>query len=344
LAQYIHNELPTYLIRLRDMKLLSREDILEELRILISDSLKYAILSHRWGTGEPAFYQMSTIRYGKKKKPTGLGYEKLLHFCEKAKEYGCAFAWSDTCCINKESSSELEEAIRSMYRWYRDAHVCIIYLAGSSTIADIPSEPWFTRGWTLQELLAPRRWRFFGKDWSPVCPEEQENSEAVPGAIDWTTEKFPYPNDKNSSSVIRAVAQVTGIDERHLTRFNPRDTVITVFEKMSWASKRQTTRVEDIAYSLFGIFDISMPIAYGEGKRAFYRLCEAIVQSCLDPTLLAWVGDSSPYSEALPSSPECYKPFICGDFGYASSKFGDPSFSITKFGLHVKLLVVPVEL
>ncbi|KAF8836492.1 hypothetical protein BDN67DRAFT_879269, partial [Paxillus ammoniavirescens] len=202
------------------------------------------------------------------------GFKKLLKFCEKARgEYRCAYAWSDTCCINKESSTELEEAIRSMYRWYRDAYVCIIFLAKSFSIQDFWREPWFTRGWTLQELLAPRRLRFFGGDWTPIY------------------DYFPYPNDKASNFMLNAIGQVTGIQAATLRYFDRKE--IALCEKMRWASGRKTTRVEDIAYCLLGIFDISIPIAYGEGGRAFYRLMEAIARGSSDPTLFAWAGKPS---------------------------------------------------
>ncbi|KIJ04445.1 hypothetical protein PAXINDRAFT_22265 [Paxillus involutus ATCC 200175] len=252
--EYVFNQLPLYLIRLSDMELLSRNDIWEDVRPLVDipklnyqgvllesceeyvrNLVKSAILSHR------------------KTMPTGPGFEKLLEFCKKARDdYGCAYAWSDTCCINKESSTELEEAIRSMYRWYKDAYVCIVHLAQMSSIKDFPSEPWFTRGWTLQELLAPRRLRLFGKDWRPICPKKEDLS----GDGD-EVDSFPYPNDKRSGFMLMAISQVTDTHVKHLRK--PPLQSISVYERMKWASQRQTTRVEDVAYSLFGIFDISIP-------------------------------------------------------------------------------------
>ncbi|KAH0837770.1 hypothetical protein J3R83DRAFT_5948 [Lanmaoa asiatica] len=191
----VYNDLPQYLIRTRDMRLFAREELWEIFRPLvdtipldlenarstkkvfatrgdwqlkqeckvtryvarIKQRLKFAIFSHRWGIGEPTFRDMSSKIHGERPTPEGAGYRKLLRFCAKAKDYGCDFVWSDTCCINKESSAELDEAIRSMYRWYSDAHVCIAYLAKSSSVDDFPREPWFTRGWTLQELLGTEK-------------------------------------------------------------------------------------------------------------------------------------------------------------------------------------------
>ncbi|KAI9566379.1 heterokaryon incompatibility protein-domain-containing protein [Boletus coccyginus] len=324
----VYNDLPQYLVRISDMRLYSRSELWKNSRSLldtinvdlekardtmkcagevqlkknckedIKRLLKYAIFSHRWGEEEPAFRDMSSKVHGQRPTLEGLGYEKLQRFCEKAKEHGCEYVWSDTCCINKESSSELEEAIRSMYGWYRDAFVCIIYLAKSSSVKDFPREPWFTRGWTLQELLAPERLRMYGKDWSPICPE----TENVRGGND-----FPFPNDKLSEFMLHSISKVTHIYSVNIRDFNSRSSHLTVSTKMRWASKRKTTRIEDIAYSLLGIFDVMMPIAYSEGERAFQRLLEAIAQRSGDPTFFAWAGPCSRCSLALPSSPASYQ-------------------------------------
>ncbi|KAI9566375.1 hypothetical protein HD554DRAFT_2323154 [Boletus coccyginus] len=242
--------------------------------------LRFAIFSHRWGSREPVFRDMSSKIYGDKPCPDGPGYEKLLRFCEKAKEYGCEYVWTDTCCINKESSAELEEAIRSMYRWYQDAFVCIVYLAMSSSVEDFRKEPWFTRGWTLQELLASRNLRMYGKDWTPICPKEEENTSTLSWGLDqdqrypqWYSPSNPLPNDKRSVHMLGAISKVTGIDADYVREFKVME--VSLSEKMRWASKRKTARAEDISYSLLGIFNVSMPIAYGEGKMAFRRLLES---------------------------------------------------------------------
>ncbi|KIJ13643.1 hypothetical protein PAXINDRAFT_116963 [Paxillus involutus ATCC 200175] len=256
----------------------------------IQQYLAYAMFSHRWGDREPRFRQMLDQSRGVKPPPTGPGYEKLLRFCEKAVyDYDCKYVWSDTCCINKESSTELEEAIRAMYKWYSDASVCIVHLARSSSIRDFPSEPWFTRGWTLQELLAPRRMRFYGRDWTPICGEPRDR----------------HVNDKQDESILVAISRLTEIPQNDLRNFSP--SCNRVSEKMRWAAKRATTKVEDIAYSLIGIFKVSMPIAYGEGTEAFYTLMKVIAGQCTEPWFFAWCGEPSPYSCALPSSPACYR-------------------------------------
>ncbi|KAF8129877.1 heterokaryon incompatibility protein-domain-containing protein [Boletus edulis] len=317
---YVSNELPTHLIRLQDMKLVGRDDIREALRpriarmteadltyqtlcynllnpnnqvgynftLAIQCYLKFAIFSHRWGPQEPSFRAMMEANpEALRMFPQGPGFQKLLKFCREARRFGCAYAWSDTCCINKESSSELQEAIRSMYRWYQNAEICIAYLGESISEDDFMFEPWFTRGWTLQELLAPRRIKFYGKYWNPI-----------------RSQRMYWTNDKLDSKLMKAIEQVTMIPLEDLKQFTP--SCSRVYEKMMWASKRRTTRVEDRAYCLLGIFDITMSIAYGEGTWAFHRLMEIILQRCGESGILAWSGETSPYSLAIPASPACY--------------------------------------
>ncbi|KIK99527.1 hypothetical protein PAXRUDRAFT_30473 [Paxillus rubicundulus Ve08.2h10] len=373
--EYIFNNIPTHLLRMSDMKLATRNEIWEAVRpkieadvdaaltelsssdfVLcfmdqwclkyIKKHLRYAIFSHRWGIGEPSFYEMSNKRCGGQVMPTGPGFEKLLQFCEKARtDYGCAYVWSDTCCINKESSTDLEEAIRSMYRWYADADICIVYLARSSSVDDFTMEPWFARGWTLQELLAPKKMRFYGKEWTPIFPSANAGREGALEEYDLSGEHPDLSNDKENELLLGALAEVTGIPVFDLRDFRPGCN--RVFQKMIWTSKRRTTRIEDVAYSLLGIFDVTMPIAYGEGNRAFYRLMEVIAQRCDEPGFFAWAGPHSRYSNVFPLSPASYGRldsqmvstlaradlFACGDL----------AFVITKSGLSVTLLLLLLD-
>jgi len=218
---------------------------------------KYAILSHRWGAEEATFEDLQK----------GLGIKKAgygkIQFCgEQARRDDLEYFWVDTCCIDKSSSAELAEALNSMYRWYRDAARCYVYLSdvttlkrkASDTAPECPRESafrnseWFTRGWTLQELLAPRSVEFFSRNREPLGDKRILGSQ---------------------------IQEVTGIpisalEGAPLSQFS-------VEERLSWAEKRETTRPEDKAYSLLGIFDIHLLPMYGEGKEhAFRRLKEEI--------------------------------------------------------------------
>ncbi|KIJ69741.1 hypothetical protein HYDPIDRAFT_104361 [Hydnomerulius pinastri MD-312] len=299
----------------------------------------YAIFSHRWlAVGEIALHDLTN--------PSGLldgpGWEKLLHFCRKASELGCLLAWADTCCIDKSSSAELDEAIRSMFRWYRLARVCVVHLADTTSLTDIEHDVWFTRGWTLQELLAPQRLKFYSKGWDPL-----------------TTEL----NDKEDAGITQSIERATGISVNDLLQFEPGTRNVAL--RMSWAAGRMTTRVEDRAYSLIGIFDVTMIIAYGEGEKAFRRLMEAIYQSCEHWEIFLWEGRCCPHpvTNALPASPECYLPYGRDDVGLkaALSKSmlyswrghdvertrvtrGDTDFALTNHGLRIKCLILPITL
>ncbi|PIL29187.1 hypothetical protein GSI_09236 [Ganoderma sinense ZZ0214-1] len=194
---------------------------------------------------------------------------KVRHACAIARANGFRYLWIDSCCIDKASSSELSEAINSMYAWYARAIVCYAYLADVPAGEDhgaprsrFRKSRWFTRGWTFQELLAPRHVEFVAQDWTAIGSKH---------------------------TLVSLVEGITGIDERALLHLTPLDK-FSVSQRLSWASKRQTTRVEDEAYSLLGIFDINMPTLYGEGERAFRRLQEEIMRRIPDQSLFAW-GD-----------------------------------------------------
>ncbi|KAH0828108.1 hypothetical protein J3R83DRAFT_3778 [Lanmaoa asiatica] len=361
-VDYVFNSLPTHLLRIADMSIVTRneiwdaersqiEDILDkelgELRYEYSkvlawhwtgflerswceeyakDRFKFAIFSHRWGDREPLFQEM-TSRVHPRPIPSGPGYDKLRRLCEKAQtDFCCRYVWSDTCCINKESSSELEEAIRSMYRWYSLANVCIVHLGQSLTVDDFERDPWFTRGWTLQELLAPKMMRFYGKDWDPIYPQVHEHEHG----------------DKDIEAITSAITRVTGIPELYLQHFYPSCELVA--QIMAWSAKRKTTRIEDRAYSLLGLFNISIPIAYGEGHRAFYRLMVALANECHTPSFFAWAGRHSDFSNALPSSPACYSRLgPDSQVMVRSVDLGHPLYEVTKLGVMVKLLVFRVH-
>jgi hypothetical protein len=224
-----------------------------------SEIPEYAILSHTWGADtEEVIYRDLIDGTGKNK----VGYEKIRFCGQQARRDRLHYFWVDTCCIDKSNSNELAEAVNSMSRWYRNAVKCYVYLPDVSSpiieVADksdqLPWEMafrtsrWFTRGWTLQELIAPTSVEFFSKNWELL-------------------------GDKKSLE--RHICEITRIPSRALRGCPLAEFSVT--ERMSWANTRQTTREEDIAYSLLGIFDVHMPLIYGEGRaNAEGRLWEVI--------------------------------------------------------------------
>ncbi|KAF5490841.1 Vegetative incompatibility protein HET-E-1 [Colletotrichum fructicola] len=238
-----------------------------ELAEFVDNVPKYAILSHTWGTEEVLFNDLQ----GGGRPSTGAGWAKVKGACDLARSRGFAWIWIDTCCINKSSSAELSEAINSMFKWYQLAEVCFVHLADvgwhahSASCSEkdderIRGSRWFTRGWTLQELLAPRRVEFYsGRRWRLIATRAELGAVITSG----TTIESDYLNNR------------------------PLHTA-SVAQRMSWASRRQTTRIEDTAYSLLGIFGVNMPLIYGEGDRAFQRLQEAVIRQIDDPSIFVW--------------------------------------------------------
>ena len=274
----------------------------------------YAILSHTWGTDEVTYQDIGNTN---PKTRRSAGYRKLENCCSQAVADGFEYVWIDTCCIDKTSSAELSEAINSMYRWYREAQVCYAYLS-DVTVTGYPSSytkcvdfdqsRWFSRGWTLQELLAPSNVVFYDINWVEI----------------------------GTRSNLRAILQkVTGIDGSAL---QGRDSETSVATKMSWASRRKTTGTEDMAYSLMGLFNVNMPIIYGEGENAFMRLQQEIMQMSADQSIFAWRGDGKE-SGLLASSPAQFRD--SGSVCEAPDHEPRSTYSMTNLGLRLQLLLIP---
>ncbi|KAG2043149.1 heterokaryon incompatibility protein-domain-containing protein [Suillus americanus] len=327
--QYVMNHIPIRLIRLSDMTFVGRDDVKRHFRSSVPQTnsfyykasrlVKYAILSHRWlDSGEPTYEEMKAGTLA-----AGPGYEKLKNFCREARQYKVDFAWSDTCCIDKSSSTELDESIRSMFRWYRNSEICIVHLAKSTTIKDILLDEWTERGWTLQELLAPFYIKFFNKYWKPMTNDSNDKRKEA------TTE------------ILQTLEKATGIPRDEIYwQFNPGPSKVD--ERMTWAARRKTTRVEDVAYSLMGIFDVSLQIAYGEGgDRAFCRLIEAIMQAG-NPSVLNWKGAAAKHhtSDAIPRSPRSF--LDRRELKLASG--GRLEMTMTGLGLRMQLVMLPLSL
>ncbi|RMZ34758.1 hypothetical protein D0859_01050 [Hortaea werneckii] len=272
----------------------------------IADALeeRYAILSHRWYPDGDILYadlanqQQPEIRNKQ-------GWRKLRYAVDQAERDRYRYVWIDTCCIDKTSSTELSEAINSMFFWYQQAQVCYAYLWDISSecpplsdartpnaegdVSETPGEgqysqavdahpesavvrqwrvkftecSWFTRGWTLQELIAPREVRFFGVDWNRLG---------------------------SSHHLVETIAARTLIDA-DLLRGRKELKRYSIAQRMSWAADRVTSRIEDRAYSLLGLFDVNVPLLYGEREKAFMRLQEEIIRRSNDQSILAWGYD-----------------------------------------------------
>ncbi|EIW77454.1 hypothetical protein CONPUDRAFT_62502, partial [Coniophora puteana RWD-64-598 SS2] len=227
-------------------------------RFIIRQIVTYAILSHRWEQEEVTYSECISIYKPPETAYNFSGRNKLWRFLDAASSIGIQFAWADTCCIDKSSSAELDEAIRSMFRWYQNSALCVVHLAQTNFLGDMHRDEWFNRGWTLQELLAPSRIKFVNKDW-----------ELLVGAY----------NDKDNRKVTQIPLEVLA------EPFVPKTDKINT--KMRWAALRKTTRAEDSAYSLMGMLGVSIRTAYGEGRtRAFHRLIKAVVDDVKDLSVL----------------------------------------------------------
>ncbi|RSL51788.1 hypothetical protein CEP54_011247 [Fusarium duplospermum] len=262
----------------------------------------YAILSHTWEAEEVTFQDMESGKATRKR-----GWAKVKDSCSIARKNGFDYVWLDTCCIDKTSSAELSEAINSMYRWYQEATVCYAFLADVSGLAGLPNSKWFTRGWTLQELIAPSSMIFFSQTWDELGTKATLN---------------------------QAISKRTRIPEAILSGDKDLETA-SAAQRMSWAADRRTTRREDLAYCLMGIFSINMPLLYGEGETAFIRLQEEIMRVSDDHSLFAWKYPNS-RGGLLAASPAAFK-----DSGniipWNPFKPYNSPFTLTNKGAHLDL-------
>ncbi|KAH7395316.1 hypothetical protein DE146DRAFT_616302 [Phaeosphaeria sp. MPI-PUGE-AT-0046c] len=238
------------------------------------------------------------------------GYVKIMRTCEIAREnYNLPYVWVDTCCINKDSSAILSEAINSMYRWYKDSWICLVYLSDvTDSQLSFHQARWFTRGWTLQELIAPTDLVFFDREWE-------------------------FRGTKKTMAT--HVSMITGIPSQILDH-SVDLSEIPVAQRFAWASTRETTREEDGAYSLLGLFDINMAMLYGEGPKAFIRLQEHILSEGADTSLFLWsdLRTSQEFTGLLAPSAACFREM--------RSITAEPSFTqreiyLTNRGIRLKL-------
>jgi len=283
---------------------------------------KYAILSHRWGKPET---EVQFHDIGTQSAKSKHAYQKVLMACHRAQADGYKYIWIDTCCIDKSSSAELTEAINSMFQWYQNSAVCYAFLSDVSghngrvrhaaglgieglIRRQFISSSWFTRGWTLQELLAPSNVIFFDDQWRDIGTKHQLRDE---------------------------IFRATGIGLGYLEGWAP-ISFASIAQRMSWMAKRKTTRPEDTAYCLLGIFSVNMPLLYGEGERAFIRLQDEIMKNSYDHSIFAWINENSAWMEPqgiLASSPRYFR-----DTGTIAPSFtSNEPYSMTNRGLRLSL-------
>lgn len=283
---------------------------------------RYGILSHRWQDEEVTYQDMLSRRSLRRK-----GYTKLKEFCRQCTFDGLTHAWMDTCCIDKNSSAELSEAINSMYRWYHNATKCYVFMSDvhAATGSSFTDSEWFQRSWTLQELIAPDNVHFYDVRWK-VLGSKVELSKDIEAVT-----RIPQDVLHGEPSSNYSIAQ-----------------------RMSWAARRESTRIEDQAYSLMGLFSVNMPMLYGEGERAFIRLQEEIIKYSADQSIFAWPGVISNYDKSemydvtsrrleglLATSPAAFK--LCSNLEWEQSDGQQQPFSITNLGLSIEVLLRPVS-
>jgi hypothetical protein len=339
---------PKLLHHFLNMRLLHSETL--EFHSFQNDIPPYAILSHTWGDGEISYQDMCQLQTAEAEQRArsflsnwlvqigffrsftwtreqevnerlrhSRGYAKIKKTAEKARLNGYEYFWIDTCNIDKSSSAELQEAINSMYQWYQDSSMCLVYLEDMDYKASehgdmcekLKACRWNSRGWTLQELIAPRTILFFDRQWNFIAEKKDLLSE---------------------------LHQATGISRWVLERRELDK--ISVAQKMSWAANRATTRIEDRAYSLLGILGVHMVMLYGEGENAFLRLQKEILRTTPDDSIFAWEPEESDYSTCrglLARSPD--------EFQACRNNFPDePHYTSTSnLGIRLDIQVEPLQ-
>ncbi|KAI6111557.1 hypothetical protein EDD16DRAFT_1835908 [Pisolithus croceorrhizus] len=254
----------------------------------------YAILSHAWAVGERDYFQ----KIGTKSVRTEPGYEKVQMCCRLARQDGLDYVWIDNCCADANSRSTRSEVRISAYAWFQQAQVCYTYLGDvdgnenpRETHSQFRRSKWFGRSWTLQELLAPKHVFFFAKDWTMIGTK---------------------------ADLVDIVSKVTGIHKDAL-EYPERIPCFSIATRMSWARGRTSTKDEDRVYALMGLFDVNLPVVYGEGEtKTFLKLQNEIMKVTDDQSIFAWrsaaatsFSSKSDASGILASTSECFAE--CGD-------------------------------
>ncbi|KAK4215806.1 hypothetical protein QBC37DRAFT_418571 [Rhypophila decipiens] len=307
----------------------------------------YVILSHTWGDQEVSYQEMMMTTPQSPETQQKAGYTKILATCHLAQQIliypdepisqgnRISHVWIDTCCIDKSSSAHLTENINSMYEFYTRARLCIVHLVdlplGVTFKEGLKSCRWITRGWTLQEMIASREIHFYSSNYVP----------------DGDVKEWKYLGTKAQFS--DALAEATNVPRDVLTGSGSVGSY-SLAQRMLWASKRITTRPEDMAYCLLGIFGVNMPLIYGERDRAFRRLQEHIIKGSNDMTIFAWEPVTSSSSSAGSGTGQQRREHgFCSIFAPSPANFQncnmirpwsknshDPEYTITNKGLRMQ--------
>ncbi|KAN0101193.1 hypothetical protein V8E55_001177, partial [Tylopilus felleus] len=269
----IVNELVSSMITRVDRRRIKRE---------VRQFFRYVMLSHTWEENEPLFQLVVQMAvYDLDDTPT---HDKLKTFCKIVREAGFKWAWSDTCCIEKQDHFVLQEALVAMFKWYRGAEIVFVFLRGVRSpgkLGDLMRSIWNTRAWTLQEYVAAKVIRFYTEEWTPYL-------------------NLDIFNHKESPIIIKEMEEATEVSAQQLATLRPG--LSSIRGKLRLASTRQTTLVEDAAYSLLAIFSVSgLSAIYGEGENALGRLLAHILAVSGDTRILAWTGQSGGHNSCLPA-------------------------------------------
>ena len=277
----------------------------------------YIILSHMWMGDEVEYENMEN--FGKIRASPFYDQSesaaKIVGACQKVLAYDkgkVKHLWMDTVCINKQDAAELSASINSMYRWYKGAEACFAYLRDFPTekVQVFTQSRWFDRGWTLQELVAPKKVIFYDKHWKEI------------GSKSALYKQLEKRTKINSSTLLEPAAV------NHAS----------ISERMSWYVGREVRVPEDTAYCLLGLFGVNMPLLYGEGQeRAFQRLQEEIMRYSDDHSLFAWksTNGQAKATGLLAASPEWFH--ATGQYSHRQDLGNQNPYQMTNKGISISL-------
>ena len=308
------------MIRLLDAKKIVNSDdyrhpTKEELKL--QQTTPYIILSHVWMANEIEYENMENFQ----KICVSPFYEKsatkIVGACQKVLVYDkgeVVHLWMDTVCINKKDPAEVSASINSMYRWYKGAKACFAYLDDFPTdgVEIFTQSRWFDRGWTLQELVAPKNVVFYDKHWKEIGSKETLHKQL----------------EKRTKINTRTLLEPGAVNHASIS------------ERMSWYAGRKVTVPEDTAYCLLGLFGVTMPLLYGEGQeRAFHRLQEEIMRYSDDHSLFAWKSNTkqAKVTGLLAASPQWFH--ATGHYTHRQDLENQKPYQMTNKGISISLRI-----